>query len=146
MVVEVKSIEVRANYMNDAKTVFTNGCFDVIHSGHIRLLEYCSTLGEVVVGLNGDQSVKSLKGLSRPINSVRDRILILESIKYVKKVIVFEELTPIRLIEEIKPDVIVKGGDYIIADVVGNHLAEVKIFPTVMGKSSSKIIDLIKEL
>ena len=146
MVVVVKVVEVKVTGMIEARIVFTNGCFDVIHSGHIRLLEYCSSLGDVVVGLNSDQSVRTLKGESRPINSVEDRVLVLESIKFVKKVIVFEELTPLRLIEEIEPDVIVKGGDYNIEDVVGNNLAEVRIFPTVPGKSSSSIIKSIEEI
>ena len=127
--------------MDKEKIVFTNGCFDMIHRGHIELLKFCSQLGKkVIVGLNSDESVKKLKGDNRPINSQEDRKILLESIRYVNSVIVFKEDTPYNLIKSLKPDIIVKGGDYNPEDVVGKDLAEVKIFKYVEGYSTSKTI------
>ena len=122
-------------------SVFTNGCFDVIHRGHIELLKFCKQLGRVTVGLNSDASVSALKGESRPIFSVNDRREVLLSCKYVDEVIIFEEETPYDLIKQVKPDIIVKGGDYKIKDVVGNDLAEVKIFNYIPGYSTTKILE-----
>jgi rfaE bifunctional protein nucleotidyltransferase chain/domain len=126
--------------MTRSKVIFTNGCFDVLHLGHISLLEFCSNLGEVVVGINSDESVRQLKGDSRPINGQEARIKVLESIRYVKRVILFDELTPHKLIKEIRPDLIVKGGDYEPHEVVGFDLAKVVIFPLIKNYSSSRII------
>jgi len=124
-----------------SKIIFTNGCFDIIHRGHIELLNFCFSLGDkVIVGLNSDNSIKRLKGNSRPVNSQQDRKTILESIKYVHKVIVFNEDTPYNLIKDLEPDVIVKGGDYNPEDVVGRDLCEVKIFNYVDGYSTTKTI------
>jgi D-beta-D-heptose 7-phosphate kinase/D-beta-D-heptose 1-phosphate adenosyltransferase len=121
--------------------VFTNGCFDVLHRGHVELLKFCSQIGtSVVVGLNSDESVKINKGPKRPFNSVNDRKFILESLVFVDKVIVFEEETPYNLINKIKPDIIVKGGDYTPEEVVGNDMCEVRIFNYVEGYSSTKYI------
>ncbi len=122
------------------KIIFTNGCFDIIHTGHIKLLEYCKSLGEVVVGLNSDESVKRLKGKNRPINNEEDRKFLLESLRFVDRVIIFFEDTPINLINDIKPNIIVKGGDYSINEVVGHETAEVKIFDFINGYSSTKTI------
>ena len=121
--------------------VFTNGCFDVLHRGHIELLSYCANIGEVLVGLNSDKSVKRLKGNDRPVNNEKDRKLILESIRYVNEVIIFEEDTPYELIKILKPDLIVKGGDYLPSDVVGYDLCEVRIFDTLNGYSSTSVIN-----
>ena len=125
--------------------VFTNGCFDILHRGHLELLKYCKGTGNtVIVGLNSDKSVKRLKGDRRPINSQEDRKYFLESLKFVDKVIVFEEDTPYNLIKQIKPDIVVKGGDYRQEDVVGYDLCEVKIFEYVRGYSTTqKIKDII---
>ena len=121
--------------------VFTNGCFDILHIGHLRLLEYCRSLGGiVVVGLNSDESIWGLKGRSRPINNQADRTHFLSSLRTVDSVVVFDEPTPLRLIERIRPDIIVKGGDYQPHEVVGHGLAEVKIFGTVEGYSTTRII------
>ena len=121
--------------------VFTNGCFDIIHRGHLDLLKFCRENGDtVIVGLNSDNSVKRIKGKSRPINSQEDRKYFLESIKFVDKVIVFDENTPYNLIMKIKPDIIVKGGDYKIEDVVGSDICEVRIFDYVEGYSTTKKI------
>jgi rfaE bifunctional protein nucleotidyltransferase chain/domain len=126
------------------EVVFTNGCFDILHRGHIELLKYSSSLGRVVVGLNSDASVKSLKGSSRPFNSEADRKAVLESIRYVSEVVIFNEETPLRLIELIQPRYIVKGGDYLPENVVGYNICEVKIFNTIPGYSSTKAIDSIE--
>lgn len=121
--------------------VFTNGCFDILHVGHIQLLKYCKSIGDlVVIGLNSDDSISRLKGPQRPINNQEDRKTMLESIKYVDKVLIFDELTPLNLIKKIKPDIIVKGGDYTEEQVVGNKLAEVRIFNYVEGYSTTKAI------
>ena len=124
--------------------IFTNGCFDILHRGHIELLKYCKSLGHVIVGLNSDKSVKKLKGKNRPYFSEKDREFMLKSCKYVDGVIIFDEETPYSLIKKIKPDIIVKGGDYSPGDVVGNDLAEVRIFDFIEGKSTTSIIN--KEL
>ena len=130
--------------MGQRKVVFTNGCFDILHRGHIELFKYCKSLGDkVVVGLNSDKSVKRLKGESRPINCSEDRKMLLESIKYVDEVIIFEENTPYELIKKKMPDIIVKGGDYNKEDVVGNDLCEVRIFKYVSGYSTTGTIQNI---
>ena len=95
----------------------------------------------MVVGLNSDSSVRRLKGVSRPYNSISDRKEVLESIRYIDKVLVFEEDTPYELIKTVKPDIIVKGGDYLPEDVVGNDLAEVKIFSYIDGYSTTSILE-----
>ena len=123
------------------KVVFTNGCFDILHRGHIELLKFCKSIGdEVIVGLNSDSSVKKLKGKSRPINACEDREALLRSIKFVDDVIVFEDDTPLNIIEKIKPDVIVKGGDYNIEEVVGNKVSKVIIFNYIDGYSTTGLI------
>ena len=131
--------------------VFTNGCFDIIHPGHIHILEEAKSNGDVlIVGLNSNRSVKSLKGESRPINSESDRIKILCSIKHVDHVIVFDEDTPIELIELIKPNFLVKGGDYNKSEIVGADLVEknggsVIIIDLLGGYSTSSIIDRLEK-
>tara|TARA_Y100000593_G_scaffold36935_1_gene71691 strand:+ start:483 stop:872 length:390 start_codon:yes stop_codon:yes gene_type:complete len=125
--------------------VFTNGCFDIFHRGHLELLKYCKSLGHVTVGLNSNASVARLKGPDRPINSEQDRKYLLESLKYVDEVKIFEEDTPYNLIKGIKPDIIVKGGDYKAADVVGSDLATVHIFEFIDGYSTTKIIKDISD-
>jgi rfaE bifunctional protein nucleotidyltransferase chain/domain len=127
--------------MKNKKIVFTNGCFDIIHRGHLELLRHCKKIGDyVIVGLNSDESIKNIKGASRPINSATDRKFLLESLKYVDEVIVFNEDTPYNLIKKIKPKIIVKGGDYSVQSVVGNNIAEVEIFNYVKGYSTTKTI------
>ncbi len=123
--------------------MFTNGCFDIIHRGHLELLKYCKTLGYVVVGLNSDNSVKRLKGQERPINNQSDRKHLLECLKFVDEVIIFDEDTPINLINQIQPDVVVKGGDYKAEEVIGSNVCEVKIFNYVNGYSTTQTIERI---
>lgn len=133
------------------KIVFTNGCFDIIHSGHITYLYKAKSYGDIlVIGLNSDDSVKRLKGVDRPINNQTDRALVLSALEMVDYVCIFNENTPIELITELKPDVLVKGGDYTKDAIVGSDLVEanggkVIIVPFVQGKSTTKIINKIKK-
>lgn len=128
------------------KIIFTNGVFDILHKGHLELLKTARSLGsKLIVGINSDSSVKRLKGKSRPINNQQIRKEQLECLPWVDKVEIFEEDTPYNLIKELKPDIIVKGGDYTIDTVVGNNLAEVYIVPTVNGYSTTNIIEKSNE-
>ena len=132
------------------RVVFTNGCFDILHAGHVHYLEEAKKLGdELVVGLNSDSSVKSLKGMGRPVNNLEQRAKVLSSLQCVDKVVSFSDETPLKLIKAIKPDVLVKGGDYKIKDVVGHKEIKswggvVKIIPLVPGLSTSKIIKKLR--
>ena len=121
--------------------VFTNGCFDILHRGHIELLQYCKSLGHVTVGLNSDDSIRRLKGLDRPINKQDDRRLLLLALRCVDDVIIFDDDTPLTLIQSLVPDVIVKGGDYLMENVVGYGIADVEIFKFVEGYSTTAILD-----
>jgi len=123
------------------KRIFTNGCFDVLHRGHIELLKYCKTLGHVIVGINSDDSIKRLKGNERPFFSQEDRIFMLNSCKYVDEIHIFDEDTPYNLIKKVKPDIIVKGGDYKKEEVVGADISDVKIFNYLEGYSTTKILE-----
>ena len=125
-----------------SRVIFTNGCFDLLHDGHLALLNFCKSLGTVTVGLNSDVSVRKLKGPSRPAQTELVRKKTLEDSGLVERVIIFHEETPIHLIKELGPDVIVKGGDYAVEDVVGFGLAEVMIFPIIPGFSTSSQITL----
>tara|TARA_B100001245_G_scaffold9001_1_gene6213 strand:+ start:12347 stop:13621 length:1275 start_codon:yes stop_codon:yes gene_type:complete len=126
--------------------VFTNGCFDIIHSGHIELLNKAAAFGnKLIVGLNSDDSMKRIK--REPVNDEEERKKVLESIAGVDGVILFDEDTPYELIKRLMPDCLVKGGDYTIDTVVGNDLVkQVKIIPIVEGKSTTKTIDKIFKL
>lgn len=124
------------------RVVFTNGCFDILHKGHLTLLKEASSLGDkLIVGLNSDSSVKLLKGETRPINNEQTRREQLELIPYVDEVVVFNEETPYELIKQLQPDLIVKGGDYTVEEIVGHDLAPVHIVPTVEGYSTTNIIE-----
>ena len=125
--------------------VFTNGVFDILHKGHFELLAEAKTLGEkLIVGINSDASVKRLKGETRPINNQMKRISQLEILPWVDQVVVFDEDTPYELIKELKPHVIVKGGDYTVEQVVGHELADVHLVQTVEGYSTTQIIEASK--
>ena len=129
-----------------SKIIFTNGCFDILHIGHIKLLEFAKKLdGRLIVGLNSDTSVKKLKGPSRPINNENIRKEMLLAIKFVDEVIIFNQETPLDLIKNIKPDIIVKGGDYKPEEVIGGKMAEVVIFNYVDEFSTTKIIKTISD-
>lgn len=133
------------------KIVFTNGCFDLLHRGHVQLLAQSAQFGnKLILGLNSDASVKGLKGAGRPINDEKSRALVLASLLYVDAVVVFEEDTPLDLIKFIHPDVLVKGGDYDLNTIVGakevqEYGGEVMIIPLVNGKSTTQLIEKIKE-
>lgn len=133
------------------KIVFTNGCFDILHIGHIRYLQEAAKLGDLlVVGLNSDASVRRLKGEDRPINSENDRAELLSALAFVSNVVIFEEDTPYKLIEKIQPDILVKGGDYKPDEVIGKDIVEARggklvLMPFVAGKSTTNIINRIKE-
>ena len=133
------------------KIVFTNGCFDLLHVGHIRYLAQAKKLGNfLIIGLNSDSSVKELKGEDRPINSFEDRATLLSAIKSVDLVIMFEEQTPENLIRDIVPDILVKGGDYNIEDIVGYQTVmqnggQVKTLSFYDGYSSTNYINKIKK-
>ena len=136
--------------LKNKRVVFTNGCFDILHVGHIRYLEEASKLGDVlIVGLNSDESVRRLKGPDRPINNEHDRADVLCALRSVGYVVVFSEDTPYELISSIMPDVLVKGGDYSIEQIVGrdiveNNGGEVVVLPFVEGKSTTNIITKIR--
>ena len=130
--------------------VFTNGCFDILHAGHVTYLSKAAKLGDIlVIGLNSDNSVKRLKGESRPINNEDDRALVLSALEFVDFVVMFSDYTPKALIEAITPDVLVKGGDYIPENVVGaehviNSGGRVEIIPLLEGRSTTSIINKMK--
>lgn len=133
------------------KIVFTNGCFDLLHVGHVRYLAQAKKLGDfLIIGLNSDCSVKELKGEDRPINSFEDRATLLSAIESVDSVIKFEEQTPENLIKDIVPDILVKGGDYNIEDIVGYQTVmqnggQVKTLSFYDGYSSTNYINKIKK-
>tara|TARA_A100001011_G_scaffold6214_1_gene7152 strand:+ start:122 stop:586 length:465 start_codon:yes stop_codon:yes gene_type:complete len=133
------------------KIVFTNGCFDLLHVGHTRYLAQAKKLGDfLIIGLNSDSSVKELKGEDRPINSFEDRATLLAAIESVDLVIMFEEQTPENLIKNIVPDILVKGGDYNIEDIVGYQTViqnggQVKTLSFYDGYSSTNYINKIKK-
>jgi rfaE bifunctional protein nucleotidyltransferase chain/domain len=137
---------------NGRKIVFTNGCFDLLHPGHIRSLEAARTLGDVlIVGLNGDESVHALKGTNRPVIPEQERAEILASLECVDAVTIFPELTPRRIIAALLPDVLVKGGDWPDDQIVGREeveaaggiVARVEILP---GYSTTEILQKIRNL
>jgi D-beta-D-heptose 7-phosphate kinase/D-beta-D-heptose 1-phosphate adenosyltransferase len=129
------------------KIVFTNGCFDIIHIGHVRYLKEAKALGDIlIVGLNSDKSVSSIKP-SRPINSQNHRAEILSCLEMVDYVILFDELTPYELIRLIQPDILVKGGDWKKEEIAGSDIArETYSLPYVEGVSTTDIIEKIKRM
>ena len=133
--------------LKNKKVIFTNGCFDLIHSGHIRYLEQAKKFGDIlVVGVNSDRSVAALKGKNRPINSEIDRAYIIAALEVVDYVVIFNDDTPYNLIKSIKPDILVKGGDYEGKDVVGKNLAgQLKIVKYIKNKSTTKTIHKIQQ-
>lgn len=129
------------------KVVFTNGCFDVFHAGHVDSLTRARALGDrLLVGLNSDRSVRNLKGDTRPINSEQNRAAVLAALECVDAVVIFDENTPERLLSLIRPDVLVKGGDYRPERIAGAaHAGRVEILPLLPGLSSTSIIDKLRE-
>lgn len=131
------------------KIVFTNGCFDLLHRGHIEYLKKAKTLGDIlVIGLNSDYSIRRIKGKDRPIQDQKDRAEILASLYFVDYVCIFDELTPLKLISKLVPDILVKGGDWKIRNIVGketveSHGGKVLNIKMVKGKSTRRIIQTI---
>ena len=134
-------------HIHGRKVVFTNGCFDIIHAGHVKYLAEAKKLGDVLfLGLNSDQSVRRLKGDSRPINSEADRASVLSALRSIDYVVVFGEDTPENIIRTIRPDVLVKGGDYKPADIVGYDIVTARegivvTVPYIEGFSTTNIIE-----
>ena len=133
--------------VRDKKIIFTNGCFDILHAGHVRYLETAKSYGDILIlGLNSDRSVTALKGKNRPINAQLDRAYILAALEAVDYVVVFDEDTPYDLIKAIKPHILVKGGDYEGKQVIGQDIAdELKLVQFVDGKSTTKTIEKIQQ-
>lgn len=133
------------------KIVFTNGCFDIIHAGHVLYLEEASLQGDILIlGLNSDASVKRLKGDSRPVNNEQDRAVVISALQSVSYVVIFDQDTPFETINALIPDVLVKGGDWPIeqivgADIVINHGGVVKSLSFTEGKSTTNIINKVKQ-
>lgn len=151
---EIKSLEeikvIREKFRKEnKKVVFTNGCFDLIHAGHVDYLSKARNLGDVlIVGLNSDASVKRLKGDKRPILLEAERAFVISNLKPVDYVTIFEEDTPGRLIGELIPDILVKGADWTVENIVGRDVVEanggeVKTIKFVNNQSTSKIINSI---
>lgn len=132
------------------KIVFTNGCFDILHAGHVQYLEEARGMGDIlVVGLNSDSSVTRLKGSERPVNNEHDRYLVLQALRAVDYVIIFQEDTPYELIREIQPDVLVKGGDWAPEEIVGSDIVlskggVVRSLRFVEGLSTTGVIEKLR--
>ena len=132
------------------KIVFTNGCFDILHAGHVRYLKESKKFGDIlIVGLNSDISVKKIKGESRPINPEMDRAEVLAGLEAVNYIVLFDETSPVKLLEEIKPDIYTKGADYTVetlpeAKTVLSYGGKIEFIKFLEGRSTTKIIDKIK--
>ena len=150
-ILEIDDLLIKINRWKDLgyNIVFTNGCFDIIHKGHIKTLSSSADLGDkLIVAINSDSSVKKLKGNTRPIMDQKNRTTLIASLAFVDAVILFNEQTPKKLIKQIIPDILTKGGDYKKEKVVGfkevdEHGGEVVIIPLIEGLSSTKIINKI---
>ena len=132
-------------YYNKKKVVFTNGCFDILHPGHIKYLKEAAKLGDkLIIGINSDSSIKKIKGDNRPINKLHDRILMLKELNLADEIIPFDEESPIEIIKKIKPNILVKGGDYRLDDVIGREYCDETILLSFdPNYSSTKIINKV---
>jgi D-beta-D-heptose 7-phosphate kinase/D-beta-D-heptose 1-phosphate adenosyltransferase len=145
---ELIQIREKAREQNK-KVVFTNGCFDLLHRGHIEYLKKAKRLGDILmVGLNSDSSVRKIKGQGRPIQKQADRAAILASLYFVDYVFIFNELTPFKLISKLIPDILVKGGDWKVKDIVGKDIVEshggkVLSIKMIKGESTRNIIQTV---
>ena len=135
----------------EKKVVFTNGCFDLIHRGHLEVLANTADLGDkLIIGLNSDSSIKYLKGKNRPIMDEISRAILLASLQFVDAIVFFSEETPYKLIETLVPDVLAKGGDYKVTEIAGREVVlenggEVILVPFIDGFSSTNIVEKIKQ-
>jgi len=148
---EIKKLSRRLKKQKN-KIVFTNGCFDILHYGHIQYLKKCKSMGDkLIVGLNSDKSIRKIKGHGRPIKKQKERQSLLEALEFVDYVVVFNETTPARLIELVTPDVLAKGGDWKIQNIVGyahvkKKSGKIYSIPFVKGYSTTETIKKIKRL
>ncbi len=139
--------KIKALQQQNKKVVFTNGCFDLLHVGHVRYLAEAKKLGDfLIVGINSDESVKRLKGPTRPIQNQQDRAEILKALEAVDETVIFTEDTPENLIKSVRPDILVKGGDWKVDDIVGgpfvqSYGGQVCSLTFIDGKSTTKIIE-----
>jgi rfaE bifunctional protein nucleotidyltransferase chain/domain len=148
-----KASDLRDKYAGKTM-VFTNGCFDILHVGHVRYLAAAKRLGDVlVVGLNGDASVRELKGIGRPLNSQDDRAEVMAALEAVDHVIIFTEKRASHLLRQMRPQVYTKGGDYTVDSLDREEIvalkeigARIAILPLVPGKSTSKLVQIIQHL
>ena len=133
------------------KIVFTNGCFDLVHRGHVEVLANTADLGDkLIIGLNSDSSIQKLKGENRPIIDENSRAILLASLQFIDAIILFSENTPQKLIETIVPDILAKGGDYKVEEIAGHEVVlqnggEVILVPFIDGFSTTNIVDKIKQ-
>jgi D-beta-D-heptose 7-phosphate kinase/D-beta-D-heptose 1-phosphate adenosyltransferase len=148
-----KFVKIRKELKKEGKTVvFTNGCFDILHKGHVHLLKRAKKLGDIlIVGLNSDSSVKRIKGEKRPVFSVKDRAFVLSSIDVVDYIVIFNEDTPLKVIKAIEPDVLVKGADWDKKSIVGREIVEslggkVVRIPVLKGFSTTSVIEKLLRL
>jgi len=149
MVLDISQLSSIVNSLKQAgkRIVFTNGCFDIIHVGHVRYLKEARSLGDVlVVGLNSDESVRAIKGMNRPIVPQGERAEVLSSLRDVDYVVIFNEPDPYNTIAALRPDILVKGGDWSIENIIGRDIVEscggkVCTIPFIEGASSSRIIE-----
>ena len=150
-ITNINDVEKQRDLINDMKIVFTNGCFDLLHRGHLEYLYNSRQLGDILwVGINSDLSVKSIKGEGRPINNEIERAFMLSSLFFVDRVTIFHESNPIELIKKVRPNIHTKGGDYkkeslLEYSTLVELKSEIKILPFVEGKSTTKIIQKIME-
>ncbi|HAF27980.1 MAG TPA: D-glycero-beta-D-manno-heptose 1-phosphate adenylyltransferase [Bacteroidales bacterium] len=151
-IIDIRNIESILTYWNlkNKKIVFTNGCFDILHRGHVEYLAQAANHGDVlVIGLNTDNSVRKIKGPSRPVQDEYARAILLASLSFVTAVVLFDEDTPYNLIKKIQPDVLIKGSDYNIKDIVGYDIVtakggEVVTIDFIDGYSTTSIIEKLK--
>ena len=138
--------------LSGQKIVFTNGCFDILHRGHVEYLTEAKACGDkLVTALNSDSSIRGLKGEARPIQSQEDRAVILDALESVDLVVIFDQETPVKIIKSLLPDVLTKGGDYsaetiVGADTVTENGGEIKVIPFRSGQSTSSIVEKIIKL
>ena len=129
------------------KVVFTNGCFDLIHVGHVSLFQKAKSLGDVlIVAINSDKSLANIKGPKRPLVCQKDRVKVLSALQAIDYIIIFSQNTPYEILKQIKPDILVKGADYKIKDIIGREFVKkVYRYPFIKGKSTTNLIKLIVE-
>lgn len=153
-IIDINDIEPLLTYwkLKNRKLVFTNGCFDILHRGHVEYLAQAADCGnELIIGLNTDSSVRRLKGETRPVQDELARSILMASLQFVSAVILFDEDTPYELIKKVQPDVLIKGSDYDIKDIVGYDIVkakggEVVTIDFVEGYSTSSIIEKLKNI